>query len=277
VPWRTSAATVRPFLDTSLPIAFAHRGGAEEAPENTMPAFEAAVALGYRYLETDTHLTADGVLVAFHDAQLDRVTDRGGRIAELPLGEVQQADAGHWFTSDGGRSFPFRGCGITVPTLEDLLLRCPTARVNIDAKADAAVAPLVDLVRRLDAFDRVCASSFSDRRVAQIRALTQGRLCTSMGQNAVAMAWLASRSGRMPRFNADCVQVPVRSRGIRVVDRRFVRAAHSAGLQVHVWTVNDEAGMHELFDLGVDGVMTDKPGLLRAVLTHRGQWSDAAE
>jgi glycerophosphoryl diester phosphodiesterase len=268
---------MRPFLDTSLPIALAHRGGAKEAPENTMPAFEAAVALGYRYLETDTHLTADGVLVAFHDAELDRLTDGTGRIAELPLREVQQADAGYRFTTDGGRTFPHRGGRLTVPALHELLLRFPEVRFNIDAKADAAAGPLIDLVRSIDAFDRVCAASFSDSRLAQIRALSDGRLCTSMGRNAAAVAWLASRSGRMPRMNADLVQVPARARGVRVVDRRFVSAAHAAGLQVHVWTVDDEAAMHELLDLDVDGIMTDKPELLRTVLTHRGQWPDAAE
>ena len=242
-----------------------------------MPAFESAVALGYRYLETDTHLTADGVLVAFHDADLDRLTDGAGPIAELSLREVQQADAGYRFTTDGGRTFPHRDRGLTVPALHDLLLRFPTARVNIDAKADSAAAPLVNLVRSLDALDRVCVASFSDRRIAQMRALSGGRLCTSMGRNAVAMSWLASRTGRMPRFNADCVQVPIRSGGIRVVDRRFVRAAHAAGLQVHVWTVDDEPTISELLELEVDGIMTDKPSLLRAVLTHRGQWSDAAD
>jgi glycerophosphoryl diester phosphodiesterase len=268
---------VRPFLDTSPPIAFAHRGGAKEAPENTMLAFEAAVALGYRYLETDTHVTADGVLVAFHDADLDRLTDGTGPIADLSLREVQSADAGFWFTTDGGRTFPHRGRGLRVPALHELLVRFPTARFNIDAKADSAVAPMVDVVRSLHALDRVCAASFSDRRIARIRALSGSRLCTSMGRNAVAVAWLASRSGRMPAFNADCVQVPVQWRGVRVVDRRFVRAAHAAGLQVHVWTVDDEPTMTELLELGVDGIMTDKPSLLRAALTHRGQWSDAAK
>src|SRR4029077_8943705 len=123
----------------------------------------------------------------------------------------QQADAGYRFTNDGGRTFPHRGRGLTVPALRELLLRFPNARVNIDAKADNAAAPLVDLVRRVDAFDRVCAASFSDRRLAQIRVLSDGLLCTSMGRNAVAVAWMASRSGRMPRFSADCVQVPARA------------------------------------------------------------------
>ena len=261
----------RSFLDGSTTIAFAHRGGAGEAPENTLPAFEAAVALGYRYLETDVHLTRDGVLLAFHDSSLDRLTDRVGRIGHLSLAEVRQADAGYAFTTDGGLTYPFRNTGVVIPTLEELLTRWTDVSVNIDAKTDDTVAPLVDLVRRLDAFDRVCIGSFSDRRVTRIRALAGGRICSSMGQVASGMAYIASRSGRMPRFHADCLQVPQRWGTLRI-DRRFVNAAHHAGLHVHVWTVDDEAEMESLIDLGVDGIMTDRPRILKQVLEARGLW-----
>ena len=261
----------RPFLGSPAPIAFAHRGGADEAPENTLPAFEAAIALGYTYIETDVRLTADGVLVAFHDTALDRLTDQTGCIGDLTLREVQSADAGYWFSSDGGRTLPFRGRGVTVPTLEDVLTRWPTVRVNIEPKADVCVDPLFALLQRLDALDRVCVGSFSDRRIARIRALTKGRVCTSMGRNAVALAWVASRLGRMPRLNADCIQVPQSSNRIRVVDAAFVAAAHRARLQVHVWSVNAEAEMTALLELGVDGIMTDRPSLLRDVLQARGR------
>src|SRR5207244_2808004 len=121
----------RPYLVSPRPIAFAHRGGADEAPENTLAAFEAAVALGYGYLETDARLTADRVLIAFHDTALDRITDRTGRIADLTLREVQAADAGYWFSADGGHTLPYRGRGVTIPTLEEVLTRWPHARVNI--------------------------------------------------------------------------------------------------------------------------------------------------
>ena len=164
----------RSFLERSTTIAFAHRGGGGEAPENTLPAFEAAVTLGYRYLETDVHLTSDGVLLAFHDSSLERLTDRSGRIGELSLAAVREADAGYGFSPDGGHSFPFRGTGVLVPTLEELLTRWDDVFVNIDAKADNTVAPLIALVQRLNAFNRVCIGSFSDRRVARIRALAAG-------------------------------------------------------------------------------------------------------
>ena len=261
----------RAFLNGSTTIAFAHRGGGGEAPENTLPAFEAAVSLGYRYLETDVHLTRDGVLLAFHDSSLERLTDRAGSIGELSLAEVREADAGYTFSLDGGLSFPFRGTGVVVPTLEELLTRWDDVYLNIDAKADNTVAPLVELVTRLDAFNRVCIGSFSDRRVARIRALAGGRICSSMGQVASAMAYAASRAGRMPGFHADCLQVPQRWGRLRI-DRRFVRAAHRSGLPVHVWTVDDEAEMEFLLDLGVDGIMTDRPRILKKVLEARGLW-----
>jgi len=259
-----------PFLDVSVPVAIAHRGGAGEAPENTIEAFGAAVAMGYRVLETDVHVTRDGVVVAFHDPCLDGLTDRTGAIAALPIAEVESADAGFAFSPDGGRSFPFRGRGVRVPRLETLLLRWPDARVNIDPKDDACVEPLVALLDRLDAWDRVNVGSFSDRRLRRIRVLSGGRACTSMGPRAVAVARAAAVGGQMPRQGADCVQVPIRVGLIRIVTAGFVRAAHRAGLQVHVWTVNDPVAMRELLELGVDGIMTDRPRVLRDVLAVRG-------
>jgi len=160
----------RSFLGTST-LAFAHRGGGGDAPENTWAAFEAAVALGYRYLETDVQLTRDGVLLTFHDNTLDRLTDRTGAIVELTHAEIREADAGYAFSPDGGLTFPYRGTGVAIPTLEELLTRWDHVFVNIDAKTDETVAPLVELITRLDAFGRVCIGSFSDRRVARIRAL----------------------------------------------------------------------------------------------------------
>jgi glycerophosphoryl diester phosphodiesterase len=124
--------------------------------------------------------------------------------------------------------------------------------------------------------DRVCIGSFRDERLRRVRRLAGGRVCTSMGQAAIAAAWVASRTGRMPRLGADCVQVPVRAGKVIVLDRRFVGAAHRAGLPVHVWTIDDRVEMSRLLDLGVDGIMTDRPGLLRDVLLTRGQWHGPA-
>jgi glycerophosphoryl diester phosphodiesterase len=264
---------LHPFLDAPLPIAFAHRGGAGDEPENTLPAFAHAVSLGFRWLETDAHLTRDGHVVAFHDDILDRVTDRRGAIRDLTLAEVRAADAGWSFTTDGGRTFPKRGRDIRVPTLAELLESWPDVRVNVDAKSDGVVVPLAALLRRMGVLHRVCVGSFSDARLVRTRRLLGESLCTSMGPRAVATARVAAWSGRrMPRLGADCLQVPPAWGRLVIVDARLVRAAHRAGLQVHVWTIDEASRMHRLLDLGVDGLMTDRPEILREVLRARDAW-----
>ncbi|KJS54434.1 glycerophosphodiester phosphodiesterase [Streptomyces rubellomurinus] len=262
---------MHPFLDHPGPLAFAHRGGDLGHPENSLAAFEAAVALGYRYLETDVHATRDGVLVAFHDTRLDRVTDRGGAVAELPWETVRQARI-------GGTE--------PVPLLEDLLGAFPAARFNIDVKAAPAVAPLVETIRRTNAWDRVCVGGFSDSRLAAVRAAAGPRLATSLGPREVARLRLRSLAGpllpaRGPSIGGApyagvCAQVPERHKGVRVVDRAFVRAAHRLGLQVHVWTVDDATRIRTLLDLGVDGIMADRIDVLRDVLGERGCWTDGS-
>ncbi|MEK2491114.1 glycerophosphodiester phosphodiesterase [Kitasatospora purpeofusca] len=253
---------MHPFLDHPGPLAFAHRGGDLGRPENSLAAFEAAVALGYRYLETDVHATADGVLVAFHDSRLDRVTDRAGVLAELPWRTVREARI-------GGTE--------PVPLLEDLLDAFPEARFNIDVKAAPAVGPLVEAVRRTGAWDRVCVGGFSDARLAAVRAAAGPRLATSLGPREVARLRLRSLAGPFGRgggapWAGTCAQVPELHKGIRVVDRAFVRAAHRLGLQVHVWTVDDATRIRALLDLGVDGIMADRIDVLRDVLRERGCW-----
>jgi len=239
-----------------------------------MTAFAAAVELGYRYLETDAQLTRDGVLLAFHDETLDRVTDLSGRVSELTLAEIKRADAAYRFRPEPGPGFPLRGRGIEIPTLDELFEAWPLARFNIDAKTDPVVRPLASLIERRGVVSRVCVGSFIDPRLARFRHLTRHRVCTSMGRSAVAAARLASIAGWMPRLGAGCVQVPVEQWAVRIVDRAFVRAAHRGGLPVHVWTIDDAAEMRRLLDLGVDGIMTDRPTVLRQVLLERGSWPD---
>ncbi|MGW1890675.1 glycerophosphodiester phosphodiesterase [Streptomyces sp. NPDC002004] len=247
-----------PYLDHPGPLAFAHRGGAADGLENTVAAFRRAVDAGYRYMETDVHLTADGRLVAFHDETLDRVTDASGRIADLPWSEVEQARVAG---TEG------------VPLFEELLEAFPDVRWNIDVKAEPALLPLLDLMRRTDTWDRICVGSFSEDRVARAQRIAGPRLATSYGTRGVVGLRLRSYGVPFPlRSSAVCAQVPEVQSGIRVVDRRFVRAAHARGLQVHVWTVNEEKRMHRLLDLGVDGIMTDHIDTLRAVLKDRGTW-----
>ncbi len=250
-----------PFLDAPF-IAFAHRGGSAEAPENTDAAFAHAVGLGYRYLETDVHATADGVVAVIHDSDLGRVSDRSGLVRELGWREVAAA------VLPGDQR---------VPRLDELLARWPDIRFNIDAKHPTVVEPLAEVIRRAGALDRVCLTSFSDRRLAALRRLLGPGACTSLGPRGVAALRAASylpRPDVLGRLwaGAAAAQVPARSQGVPLVDRRFVAAAHAAGLAVHVWTVDDETAMDELLDLGVDGIMTDRPTTLRAVLQRRQQW-----
>ncbi|GAA2265463.1 glycerophosphodiester phosphodiesterase [Streptomyces amakusaensis] len=248
-----------PYLDHPLTLPFAHRGGAADGVENTAAAFRRAAALGYRYFETDVHTTSDGKLVAFHDTTLDRVTDARGRLARLPWSEVRRARV-------AGRE--------PLPLFEELLEEFPGARWNVDVKAESAVAPLVELVRRARAWDRVCVGSFSEGRVARAARLAGPRLATSYGvRGVVGLRLLSLGVPAAVRAGAVCVQVPEERSGIRVVDRRFVRTAHARGLQVHVWTVNDPERMGRLLDLGVDGIMTDHLETLRTVLTDRGAWA----
>lgn len=230
-----------------------------------MPAFEGAVALGYTYVETDVHLTADGVLVAFHDESLDRVTDRTGRIADLSWSEVARAQVSPPPNSPAGPA--------AIPRLEDLLGAWPHLRVNIDPKQDGAVSELVAVLERTGAMDRVCIGAFSDRRLARIRRMTSNRVCTGLGPVDIARLRAASLGMPAGSFAAGCAQVPCRAAGKTLVDARFVAAAHRHGLQVHVWTVDETAEMDRLLDLGVDGIMTDRPGVLKDVLERRGQWA----
>jgi glycerophosphoryl diester phosphodiesterase len=249
------------FLDAPTPLAMAHRGGAIEHLENTMPAFQACVDLGYRYLETDVQVTADGVLVAFHDPALERITDGTGRIDGLTWAQVSEARI-------GGRE--------PVVRLEDLLGAWPDVRFNLDIKAAGVLAPLVRLTRRMKVTDRICLGSFSDARIAAARRLFGPSVCTSLGPRGVAALRLSSYSPRaagLVRISAGCAQVPLQLGGRALVDERFLAAAHARGLQVHVWTVDDPVEADAMLVLGVDGIMTDRPAMLRELLEKRGQWT----
>ncbi len=240
-------------------MAFAHRGGGQEAPENTMAAFERAVRMGFRYLETDARLTADGIVVAFHDPSLDRLTDGGGRIADLPWAEVSAA----------------RVHGVEpVATLEEVLAAWSGVRFNIDPKSDEVVAPLAALIGRLGMVERVCVGSFKGRRVRRLRKLLGPDLCYGLGPLGVGRVRLASLGVPLPVEGGGgaCLQVPAFIDGRPLVDERFVARAHRNLLPVHVWTVDDPDHMHRLLDMGVDGLMSDRPSVLRRVLQSRGVW-----
>ncbi len=259
------------------PLAFAHRGGAALWPENTRVAFEGALALGYRYIETDVHMTRDGAIVCFHDDGLERTTDGVGPLRERTLTELRRLDAGHRFSPDGGRTFPFRGQGVRIPTLEEALALHPDLRLNVEIKqrSPAMERALWDEIDRLDAHERLLLAAAHDPLVHRFLALRPGTpMPTSPGMRGVVRFCVGvwTGLGRFERYGFRALQVPPDWHGVPVVTPAFVTAAHAHGLHVHVWTIDAPAEMNRLLDLGVDGVMTDRPDLLREVMIARGHW-----
>ena len=288
------------FLDHPRPVAFAHRGGAAHAPENSWRAFEHAVGLGYRYLETDVQATLDGALVAFHDRTLNRVTGRPGRIARMNHRDLATAQI------NGTEP---------IPLLEDLLGAWPDVRFNVNLKDAPAIEPLAAVLRRTGAWDRVCVTSFSASRLRAARRVLDRQVCMAASPIGTAVvrfrgprgprdltrpgrvaAGRGSRSGpglgrpaaeparggpaaeagrgtqlalaeRLARTGVRCAQVPA-----QVATPSFVSRAHALGLHVHAWTINSPGLMRELLDIGVDGIMTDETVALRDVLISRGEW-----
>ncbi|WP_026198063.1 glycerophosphodiester phosphodiesterase family protein [Sciscionella marina] len=255
--------TMHPFLRGPHPRAFAHRGwhiGATEGMENSFSAFRAAVTEGYRYVETDVHATSDGVVVVAHDERLDRTTDSAGAIAELPFSAVSRAKI-------AGRE--------PVCTLTALLEELPDTFFNIDVKADAAVEPVLEVLRATKAYDRVCLASFSDERLRRLRGSGGEKLLTSMGPRAVfsllVNSWLPGNPFGGTLAGA-AAQIPPHRGLLRLVTKQLLRTARRRGIEVHVWTIDGKPEMTELLDLGVDGLVTDAPDVLRTVLRERGMW-----
>jgi glycerophosphoryl diester phosphodiesterase len=248
-----------PFFEWAGIHAFAHRGGASDAAENTLAAFQHAVDLGYTYMETDVHATADGVLLAFHDDDLRRTCGVEGKISEMNWADVRNARV------DGREP---------IPTFDELVTTWPSLRWNIDCKADNALPHLVAALRNHRILDRVCLGSFSDRRLRTLRAELGPEVATSLGPQGVARLRLAVSLGRSIRFPdaVYAVQIPPKQGPIPLHSQRFIDIAHESGLHVHYWTIDDPNQMHELLDRGADGIMTDKPTILRDVLVGRERW-----
>lgn len=256
------------YFDNDGPIALAHRGGTRYAPnegiENSVRAFRNAMGLGFRYLETDVHATADGEVIAFHDLRLDRVTDATGAVAALPYAAVAEARI-------GGTE--------AIPTLAELLEELPDAALNIDIKTDAALEPTLEILQRHNALDRVCIASFSDKRIRAVRQRLGAAVATSAAQGEIARFRLAPRMvGQRLRTDAAALQIParhrIRGRTIAIATPTLIDVAHRLGKHVHVWfhEWDDEsaAELHRLLDLGVDGIVSDRIDLLADVLADRG-------
>lgn len=254
-----------PFLELERPRsvrAIAHRGGVVPA-ENTLAAFATAVELGYRHLETDLHATRDGVLVVAHDPTLMRVAGDRRAVARLTHAELAMVRI-------AGRE--------PVPTFLELIDAFPTARITVDLKVDAAVAPFIRLLaQRTELLDRICLGSFSSSRVEAVRDRFGARLMTAATPRETLRLLRAVRLRRRPPvLAAGCVAVPERypggRSGIAVADRRFLQVAAEAGIAVHVWTINDERRMRALVDAGVAGIVTDELAVLRRALESAGRW-----
>lgn len=254
--------TPHAYFDTGGTVAaLAHRGFSLDGLENSMAAFQAAVDLGFRYVETDAHGTKDGMAVALHDAALDRTTDGHGKVAELNWDDVKGAKIG----------------GVEpVPLLEDLLGTWPELRINIDVKAASGVAPVAAAIERTHAHHRVCLASFSTARREATEALLSKPVATSAGTREAAAFFAGGLLGATmdaPLVAVDAVQVPVSVGRIRVLTSRHVDAAHAAGKFVHVWTINDRDEMERLVAMGVDGIVSDRADILKEFLMSIGRWA----
>jgi len=251
------------------PLVMAHQGGNGLWPDNTLYAFERAVALGVDVLEMDVHSTADDVVVVIHDSTVDRTTDGSGAVHDFALAELQTLDAAYHWTPDGGQTYPYRGQGITVPALEELFVAFPEMPMNIEIKQGepSIAAPLCQLIREHGMSDRVLIASFHEEATREFREVCP-EVGTGTTQNEVIALFALSRPFLEGVYSpaAGAMQVPEYRSGIHVLAPRLVDAAHKRGLQVHAWTINDEADMRRLIDLGVDGIITDYPDRLLQVL-----------
>lgn len=276
---------VNPWLERRI-LNYAHQGGAREGPSSTLHAMRRAVASGAHALELDVHATADRQLVVCHDATVDRTTDGTGRIADRTWAEIRCLDNAHWWVPDrvvdhdaAEDEYTLRGRApadpdLRVALLSEVLETFPDTFLNLDIKETApAVEPyerlLADLLREYDRVDDVIVASFSDAAVAAFAAEAP-HVSTAAGTTATAAVYFAVMQGEAPPATTHhALQVPTSFGGVTVVDERFVSGAHAHGLAVHVWTIDEADEMHALADLGVDGIMTDRPSVLAEVLRDR--------
>ena len=257
--------------EKSSPLVIAHRGGGGLIPENTLEAFEYSARMGVDVLELDVHQTADGALVVMHDSTVDRTTDGRGQIRDLTLAALKKLDAGFRFTPDGGQTFPFRGRGVTVPTLAEVFAALPEMKFNIEPKQHqpSIVASLCALIRERKMIDKTIVGSFDQTTIDDFRRQCP-EVATSASPAEVSQFLVLSKTGLSESYNPpmQALQVPQKFGVWQIITKQFVADAHRRNLQVHVWTVNDAAEMQSLIDLGVDGIMTDYPDRLLNLLNR---------
>ena len=273
--WRAQPVPAHPFFTQQDGVmVIAHQGGEWLRPSNTLVAFDHAVALGVDVLEMDIHQTKDGAIVLMHDATVDRTTDASGAIKEMTLAEIRELDAGYYWTDDDGATYPYRGQGIQVPTLEELFQRYPDMRMNIEIKQEtpSMVRPFCQLIHTYNMQDKLLVATFHKATVEEFRAECPD-VITSMVEPEIQLFFglNAAYLGALFQAPGTAFQVPTTSSlpligEVDVITERFVRVAHSHNIQVHAWTINDPAEMERLIALGVDGIITDRPDLLLDVV-----------
>jgi glycerophosphoryl diester phosphodiesterase len=266
---RTRRLPHHPFLAGRKPLVMAHQGGKGLWPANTLYAFEGAFALGVDVLEMDIHCSADGALVVRHDPSVDSTTDGAGFIRDLSLAELKALDAGYRWTADGGRTFPFRGLGITIPTLEEVLAAFPNTRLNIDIKPeDPAVVPLfAQMLSKYGRLENVLVGSFHNDQIRRFRErCPQAATAASVRETQVFYGLHCIFLARIYAPGAQAFQIPESNSVLRLITPRFISDAHAHNMEVHVWTVNEVADMRRLLDWGVDGIISDYPDRLMALL-----------
>ncbi|MGE4545079.1 MAG: glycerophosphodiester phosphodiesterase [Pedobacter sp.] len=256
------------YFDAPRPRLFGHRGNSADFPENTLPAFTHAVASGLPYLELDIRATKDGEVVVLHDASLLRTCGVDIPVTELTIDALQKYDAGATFTADQGRSFPHRGLGIKVPTLSEVLQRFPGSLFNIEIKQDspAIEKATLDVIRQAGMLDRVLLASENDAVMSRLRPLCNAQhipTSYSYGELVSFFAWLQGGCASPYLPPAAALQIPETYEGQTLITPQTVAAAHALNLEIHVWTVNESADMERLLRMGVDGVMSDRPVVLR--------------
>jgi len=255
------------------PVNVAHRGASTLAPENTIEAFRLAVEAGAGGLELDVHMTRDGDIVVIHDATVDRTTNGSGAVSEMTLDELRRFDAGHNFSPDGGSTRPYRGRGVWVPTLGEVLEEFPGVAVNIEIKAGTPgiEETVLGILRDANALGRALVVSTPHAIVKRFRKISSGHISTGASRWEIGVFYILSRLRleRLVRPAYEALQVPLLHRGILVVTPRFIRAAQARGVRVDVWTINQAEEMRRLLDLRVDVIMTDRPGTLAEVLINR--------
>ena len=244
--------SIHPYLDVPGVAISAHRGGSIEAPENTIESFEYSIELGSSYIETDVQLSSNGIPYIFHDNDLKRLFGKNIIFNSLHSDEIDELILFDKYK---------------IPTLESTLQKFPDTLFQIDVKTDEVVLPTMEVIKKTNSTDKVCIASFSSKRLQQVHKLYP-EICLSMGPFEVMKLLLASFGLYRRKVPGNCLQIPIYQYGIKLVTKRFINYIHSIGLKIHVWTINDEDTMQKLIDLGVDGIITDRPKTLKYLLSH---------